>query len=173
MQSIFIYLYDQILKLQLTQDYELRVEDPIVYTQPLNIYKGINNPIKIQVRNSDQKPLNITGLTFYAEILRNPERDFVGSVTATVVDAVKGIANIVIPAATLNPLAPGYYTLMVKCWNGTAYQIGYVDDNYSVEIPMLLTTGYRVPGDVYELGEHLDLGSLPELVDEIRDLGAF
>jgi hypothetical protein len=35
-----------------------------------------------------------------------------------------------------------------------------------------LKLGYRVSGDEYELGENLDMGSVPELVDEIRDLGA-
>jgi hypothetical protein len=34
-----------------------------------------------------------------------------------------------------------------------------------------LKLGYQVTGDEYTLGENLDLGSVPELVDEIRDLG--
>jgi hypothetical protein len=34
-----------------------------------------------------------------------------------------------------------------------------------------LQLGYRVAGGVYDLTEDLDLGSIPELVDEVRDLG--
>jgi hypothetical protein len=62
--------------------------------------------------------------------------------------------------------------LLVKYNNGTDDVMAYADDNYSVAIPVELKLGYRVSGDEYELGENLDMGSVPELVDEIRDLGA-
>jgi hypothetical protein len=72
----------------------------------------------------------------------------------------------------INPEPVGYYHLLVKYNAGADDIMAYSDDNYSVAIPVELKLGYRVSGDEYDLGENLDMGSVPERVDEIRDLGA-
>ena len=172
MQTIKLYLYEQTIQLQISGDSALTVEDRIVYTKPLVLFKGIDNPIKIQVKNSDQKAVNITDLTFYAQLVRTPQQDFVSAFTATVISASTGLAQIIIPATVLNPAPVGYYHLLIKYFTGFTTLPAYADDNFSVAIPVNLQLGYRVSGDTYDLGEIMDLGSLPELVDEIRDLGA-
>ena len=172
MQSLRVYLYDQILKLQISSDQTITLEDRTVYTKPIVLYKGIDNTLKLLVKNADQKAVDITSKTFYAELVRTPQRDFVAGFTATVVDAVTGIAEIAVPASVINPEPVGWYHLLVKYTESGTDHMAYSDDNYSVAIPVELKLGYRVPGDEYELGENLDLGSVPERVDEIRDLGA-
>jgi hypothetical protein len=172
MQTLRLYLYDQILSLQISPDQTLILEDRTVFTKPIVIYKGINNRLKILVKNADQKAVNITGLTFYAELVRTPQRDFVSSFNITNVTPANGVAELEIPASVINPVPVGYYHLLVKYNNGTDDVMAYADDNYSVAIPVELKLGYRVSGDEYDLGENLDMGSVPELVDEIRDLGA-
>lgn len=171
MQTLRIYLYDQFLALQISPDQALTLEDRTVYTRPIILYKGINNTLKVLVKNADQKPVNITGLTFYAQLVRTPQQDFVGSFTITNITPVSGVAELTIPASVLNPAPEGFYHLLIKYDNGTDDVMVYSDDNYSVAIPVHLKLGYRVTGDEYILGENLDLGSIPELVDEIRDLG--
>lgn len=171
MQTLRLYLYDQVLSLQISPDQTLTLEDRTVYTRPITLYKGIDNKLKVLVKNADQKPVNITGLTFYAELMRTPQQDFVESFTLVNVTPVSGVAEVTIPASVLNPAPVGFYHLLIKYDNGTDDVMAYSDDNYSVAIPVHLKLGYRVSGDEYELGENLDLGSVPELVDEIRDLG--
>jgi hypothetical protein len=172
MQTLRIFLYDQTIPLQISDDYSITVEDRAVYSKPINLFKGIDNPIKLLIKNSDQKAIDISMLTFYAELVRTPQQDFVASFTATPVTAAAGIAQIVIPASVINPEPVGYYRLLIKYSQGSSTFPAYSDDNYGVAIPVFLQLGYRVSGDVYELGENLDLGSIPELVDENRDLGA-
>ena len=172
MQTVRVYLYDQNLKLQIFGDGSITVEDRTVFTRSLVLYKGIDNRLKLLVKNADEKAQDITSKTFYAELVRTPQRDFVAGFTATVVDAVTGIAEIAVPASVINPEPVGWYHLLVKYTESGTDHMAYSDDNYSVAIPVELKLGYRVPGDEYELGENLDLGSVPERVDEIRDLGA-
>lgn len=171
MQRVQIYLLTQTLQLQVASDGTLLVENKSVYSQPLVAYQGINNPIQIQVRNAEQRRVDISGLTFQVDLLRTPDRDLVTQATATTVNASQGLAEFQLSAAALNPLTPGFYILLVKYWDNTDFRIGYINDHYGIEIPIQVLPGYRVTGDVYDLGETLDLGSLPELVDEIRDLG--
>ena len=172
MQSLRVYLYDQILKLQISSDQTITLEDRTVYTKPIVLYKGIDNTLKLLVKNADQKAVDIASKTFYAELVRTPQRDFVAAYTATTVSASTGVAEFVITASTINPEPVGWYHLLIKYTETGADHLAYSDDNYSVAIPVELKLGYRVPGDNYELGENLDLGSVPERVDEIRDLGA-
>lgn len=171
MQTLRLYLYDQILALQISPDQTLILEDRTVYTRPITLYKGINNTLKVLVKNADQKPVNITGMTFYAELVRTPQQDFVSSFSITNVTPASGVAELAIPASVINPAPVGFYHLLIKYNNGGDDIMAYSDDNYSVAIPVNLKLGYRVTGNEYELGENLDLGSVPELVDEIRDLG--
>ena len=171
MQTLRIYLYDQILSLQISPDQTLTLEDRTVYTRPIILYKGINNKLKVLIKNADQQPVNVTGLTFYAELVRTPQQDFVNSFTITMVTPLSGVAELTIPASVLNPEPVGFYHLLIKYHTGAEDVIAYSDDNYSVAIPVNLKLGYQVTGDEYTLGENLDLGSVPELVDEIRDLG--
>lgn len=171
MQTLRVYVYDQVLKLQINPDQTIIVEDREVYTKPLSIYQGIDNTVKILVKNSDQKAVNITSKTIYAQLLTVPDNDQVASFAAQVVDAAKGIAEITIPVAITNAARLGYYHLAVRYVENNVTKPAYSDDNYGVLIPVHLQLGYRVAGSVYDLTEDLDLGSIPELVDEVRDLG--
>jgi hypothetical protein len=171
MQTLRVYLYDQILRLQIFPDQSIIVEDRNVYTRPLTIYQGINNTVKLLVRNSDQKAVDIIDKTFYAQLLTVPDNDHVASFTAQLVDAAKGIAEVTIPVNVTSVLTTGYYHLALRYVEGDETKPVYTDDNYGVLIPVHVQLGYRVTGAVYDLTEDLDLGSIPELVDEIRDLG--
>lgn len=171
MQTLRVYLYDQILRLQIFPDQTVILEDRNVYTRPLTLYQGIDNTVKLLIRNSDQKAIDITGKTFYAQLLTVPDNDHVASFAATVVDAAKGIAEVTIPVGVTSVAALGYYHLALRYVQGETTNPAYIDDNYGVLIPVHLQLGYRVAGDVYDLTDDLDLGSIPELVEEIRDLG--
>jgi len=172
METIRIFVYDQILNLQIADDNTLNIEDRIVYTKPINLFKGIDNVIKVLIKNSDQKVVDITTLTFYAELVKSPQQDFVGSFTLVTTSALLGEAKLTIPAYILNPQEIGNYYILIKYSSGGNDIPAFADDNYQIAIPSYLSLGYRVPGDVYDLSDNLDLGSIPELEDEIRDLGA-
>lgn len=176
MQTLRIYLYHQILKLQFREGGLLTTEDRTVYAKPLTIYKGIDNPIKVVVKNQDQKTVDLTGLTVYVEMLTRPGGDYIGTFTAEATatdDRTKGRLTITVPASLINPIVAGWYHFLVKYVDGSGNNLpAYNDDNYGIAIPVYLHEGYRVEGNVYDREEDNNLGSIPELVNEVRDLGA-
>ena len=118
METIRIFVYDQILNLQIADDNTLNIEDRIVYTKPINLFKGIDNVIKVLIKNSDQKVVDITTLTFYAELVKSPQQDFVGSFTLVTTSALLGEAKLTIPAYILNPQEIGNYYILIKYSSG-------------------------------------------------------
>jgi hypothetical protein len=187
MQTIKLYLYPQNINLQIFDSGIITVEDRNVYTKPLVVFKGINNYVQILVKNADQKSINITGMTFYAEILKSPAQDFIGTLPVTIVDGTNGIASVNIPSVLINPVPLGYYTLLINVTSSGITQPGYIDDNYGIAINFVVKNGYSIDNNVYESGqnfnmgsldgevvkltENFDMGNIPDLEDEIRDLG--
>ena len=146
MQTINSYVYDNTVLVQLDEDPLIKQRNRVVYTRPIQIYKGINNIIKIAVQNADQKPVNITGyvLTF------NVVDDYVYSNATTVLttnicvsNANAGIGYTVISSDDLVQLTREQYTYNVMlrdtCWGNIAT---YVDDNYGAPLDLMILAGY-------------------------------
>jgi hypothetical protein len=142
-----------------------------VYTRPIQIYKGVTNILKVEIKNADQKPVNVTGhvLTF------NIVDDYVYSNATTVLSATvepldfsTGTGYVAIPAADLVDLSREQYIYNIKiqtCWGNVA---SYVDDNYGAAGQIYVNnSAYPV-----NLPENLDLGPTGDGVDSsIEDLG--
>jgi hypothetical protein len=172
MQTINSYVYDNTVLVQLDEDPLIKQRNRVVYTRPIQIYKGINNIIKIAVQNADQKPVNITGyvLTF------NVVDDYVYSNATTVLttnicvsNANAGIGYTVISSADLVQLTREQYTYNVMlrdtCWGNIAT---YVDDNYGAAGQLLVNSSAYPP----EQPSSLDLGLAGDGVDSaIFDFG--
>ena len=60
MQQVNSYLYDNTVNVLYDIDPSVEQRNRVVYTRTLNIYKGIDNLLKIKVLNNDQKPVNVT-----------------------------------------------------------------------------------------------------------------
>jgi len=58
-----------------------------VYQRTLKIYRGVDNPIDFQVRNSDQKPQSIAGQTVVFNLFAYESQELIMSRDCTVVDA--------------------------------------------------------------------------------------
>lgn len=113
MQKISSYLYPN--RIELLADLELDpitcpVEWKIVYQRPIKIYKGVDNVIELEIKNSDQKRIDIFGKTVKFLLLDQSNRE-VETYDATVVDdgstaCIKGVARVTIPEADLLGIDP-------------------------------------------------------------------
>ena len=54
MQTIKLYLVDQIAEVQIMDPAIFTVRNRTVYSRPIKVYQGVDNPIQVVVKNQDQ-----------------------------------------------------------------------------------------------------------------------
>lgn len=144
MQKIQSYLYPNRIQVVLNSASTL-LEWRIVYQRIIKIYQGLDNVIELEVKNLDQKRVNITTTNLQFVILDQLSQE----IFATSVDTntgVTGIGRIVIPAAAVGYLKPQFLKYTV-----------YVINTDSTRTPVYGDTQFGVSGTIDLIG-----GSLPE-----------
>lgn len=171
MQQINSYIYDNSVLAQYDVDPEIMQRNPVVYTNTLQIYKGIDNILKIKVQNADQKPVNITGFTLTFNMVEDyvfANATTVLSTNVTIVNANAGLGTVTISSLNMVQLTAEQYNYNVKINNGTANIAAYVDDNYGAAGQIMVSSAaYPVAAPVA-----LDLGTIDDSTDSaIYDFG--
>jgi hypothetical protein len=139
MQKISSYLYSnrvQLLADVVALDAAYPVEWKIVYQRPVKIYKGVDNVITLDVKNADQKRINIFGKTIRVVVMDQTEKE-INTYTATVlddgstVDALTGVATVTISESDLVNLEPQFLKFSVYMVNSdTTKTLLYGDSKY-------------------------------------------
>lgn len=111
-----------------------------VYNRNLKIYKSVDNPIDIQVRNSDQKTMNITGSTLVFNLVARDTQDLVFKKDFTAQDLSTGKVTITLTEEELFDIDPGFYQYSIvkevrENLNAAEYKVTsklplYVDSQY-------------------------------------------
>jgi hypothetical protein len=162
MQTIDIFWYKNILEVQVQDPAIFTTRNRIVYSRPIKIYQGIDNPIHIVAKNQDQKPVDFTGYIMTVEI-QDPENEItVASYSVNFVTITKGLGTFLIPRDTVNALDQRHYQLTARLINSAtnAENPLYIDDNYSVAVPLQVLSAYYSTDPVS-----------PTLAEGIVDLG--
>ena len=133
MQKIQVYLYpNRITVLTNLDENSSNTEWRIVYQRQVKIYKGIDNVIEIEVKNNDQKRIEI-GISQIKLVLMDQSRHAINTYTAqSLEDSTQvGIARITIPATDLENLDPQFLKFAVYQVNATFQNIlTYTDSQY-------------------------------------------
>jgi hypothetical protein len=171
MQQINSYIYDNSVLAQYDVDPEIMQRNRVVYTNTLQIYKGIDNILKIKVQNADQKPVNITGFNLTFNMVEDyvfANATTVLSTNVTIVNANAGLGTVTISSLNMVQLTAEQYNYNVKINNGTANIAAYVDDNYGAAGQIMVSSAaYPVAEPVA-----LDLGTINDSTDSaIYDFG--
>jgi len=171
MQQINSYIYDNSVLVQYDVDPEIMQRNRVVYTNTLQIYKGIDNILKIKVQNADQKPVNITGFNLTFNMVEDyvfANATTVLSTNVTIVNANAGLGTVTISSLNMVQLTAEQYNYNVKINNGTANIAAYVDDNYGAAGQIMVSSAaYPVAEPVA-----LDLGTINDSTDSaIYDFG--
>ena len=144
MQTIEAFSYKNILNVQVIDPAIYRTRNRIVYSRTIKIYQGIDNPIHVVTKNQDQKPVDLTGYDVQVDI-QHPENQLtLESFTVDFVTQNQGLGTFTIPADVVNALDQRHYELTVKLINLTTNTEAplYIDDNYSVRLPLQVLSGY-------------------------------
>ncbi len=133
MQKISSYLYPNRIRL-LADLAGFNVEFTSVYQRNLKIYNGIDNVIEFDIKNADQKRIELNTDPVITQIEMNV-MDAQGNALAnspyTVTPtAVKGIASVIIPADDLAELSPQYLKYSVTAIKDGADAILYADTRF-------------------------------------------
>lgn len=137
-------------------------EERVVYSVPIQLYSGVNNPIKISCLNSDQKAINVSNVDIQVGLFVPNTQNELITANATNIDAANGVVQIIFTPSDLAPLDFGLYevALVATDANLNAYPV-YIDDNYGSRLTTRLSKGpvlaYPDPipltfGDVVDIG---------------------
>ncbi len=130
MQKISSYLYSNKVVINLDLAASL-VEWRIVYQRKLKIYKGFDNVIELDIKNSDQKRINVSDKTLKCVLMDTFGQEIY---TATIVhSATPGLATFTVPAENISVLDPQFlrYTIYIENDNLTKTPI-YGDTQFGV-----------------------------------------
>ena len=162
MQTLDVFLYKNILEVQVLDPAIYSVRNRIVYAKTIKVYQGIDNPIHIVTKNQEQKPADLTGHLMQVEI-QDPENQVtVAAFAVSFVTQNKGLGTFTIPKDTVNALDQRLYHLTARLTNSTTNAVNplYIDDNYSVAVPLQVLGAYYSTDPI-----------TPTLAEGIVDLG--
>ena len=108
-------------------------ENTLVYAKPLQIYKGIDNKIKLLIKNQDQKLRRLIDTTIIFNLISSDNHELVFSRLCNVTNE-KGAAFVVINEQDIVDVGAGVYNYSVKLISGEGQTtIIYADDNYNAQ----------------------------------------
>ena len=144
MQTIKTYLYDQNVEVQILDTTIFTVRNRIVYSQPIKVYQGIDNPVQVIVKNQDQKKVNLTGYAMQADIQDPTNQVTVASYAVTWGNIQLGQGQVIFDRETINSLEQRFYKLTFKTikTSDDSEKPVYVDDNYGVPLDLQVLPGY-------------------------------
>lgn len=142
--QILAYLYPNTVTVQIWDQSIFTPRNRVVYSRPVKIYQGIDNPMQIVVLNQDQKPVDLTGYSLQAEIQDPLTETTAYSYTITFTNQSKGQGTFTVPNADVTSLEQRFYWLTLK----TVANVGntarpvYVDDNWTAPLDLEVLPAY-------------------------------
>lgn len=144
MQTLKAYLYPITIKVQIPDRDIFTVRNNIVYSHPIKVYQGIDNPIQIVVLNQDNKFIDLTGNEVWVNIQDPTSKTIVASYQVDWTDVAKGHGTIILDKVTLDNLDQRLYKLTIKKINilTDSSVPAYIDTNYGVPLDIEVLPGY-------------------------------
>ena len=142
MITVKAYLYPNTVEVQIFDPSIFNVRNRVVYSRPIKIHQGIDNPVQIIIRNQDQKPVDLTGSAVQVDI-QDPTNqlsiaNFAVDFNSAGSDITKGLGTVILDQLTIDQLEQRFYKLTfhtVRIQDGATAPI-YIDDNYTVPIDL-------------------------------------
>ena len=143
MQEIEQFIYSVIIPIQIVTDATITTRNRTVYTRTIKLYRGIDNVVKLQFKNQDQKKVDMTGKTVTFNLLNDATSSVWLTKPATVVNATTGIYTVSINEVDMLPLDAEYYSYSVSIVDANDVRtLTYTDDNYSARGQIQILAGH-------------------------------
>jgi hypothetical protein len=151
MQINSIYLYPNKLDVYTSDTANWTAERfRMVYNRNLKVYRGTDNRIDIQLRNSDQKAFNATGSTIVFNMVSKENDDLVLRKDCSVDDITVGRVYVSITEDELLGIEEGYYTYSFH--KETRSNIDSTDYKIESKLPLYMDSQYGAIGTVEVIG---------------------
>ena len=108
-----IYLYRNKVTVFTSADPWTNERNRQVYQRNFKVYRGVDNKLDLQVRNSDQKPYNVNGYTLVFNLVERLTQKLLISKPLTVTSAAQGQITVTLTEAELNNIHAGLYSYSV------------------------------------------------------------
>jgi hypothetical protein len=147
MITVKAYLYPNVAEVQVFDPTIFTTRNRQVYSRPIKVYQGIDNPIQVIIRNQDQKSVDLTGYAVQADIQDSVNQVTVASYAITWADITKGQGTFIIDINTVNSLEQRFYKLTFRRiadaeGEGVTESPLYIDDNYGVPLDLQVLPAY-------------------------------
>jgi len=143
MITVKTYLYPNTAEVQIFDPAIFTTRNRQVYSRPIKVYQGIDNPIQVVVRNQDQKvPGSLSSYVMQAQIQDPTNGTTVESYAVTFADITKGLGNFTIDRATIDTLENRFYKLTFSANAAGTVTPVYIDDNYGVPLDLEILPAY-------------------------------
>jgi hypothetical protein len=85
-----------------------------VYNRNIKVYRGVDNRIDLQVRNSDEKAADVTGSTLVFNLVEREHQRLVAQKDCVVVDATRGRFYVTLTEKELLDIESGFYQYSIN-----------------------------------------------------------
>jgi len=144
MITVKAYLYPNTALVQVFDPTIFNRRNLVVYSRPIKVYQGIDNPIQVIVRNQDQKSVNLSGYSMQAQIQDPLNQVTVNTYAVTWANIQLGQGNFILDNSTISSLENRFYKLTfrtIKTSDNTEQPV-YIDDNYGVPLDLEILPAY-------------------------------
>jgi hypothetical protein len=142
------YLVTQKAEVQIFDTSIFTTRNRVVYSRPIKVYQGIDNPVQVIIRNQDQKSVNLTGYSVTA-MIQDPVNaqtmnSYAVSFSTPGADITMGLGSFTIDQGTLNNLENRTYklTFSTTLLSGPTTTPLYIDDDYGVPLDLFVLPAY-------------------------------
>jgi hypothetical protein len=144
MQQIQSYLYPNTVEVQFLDPTIFSPRNRVVYSRPITVYQGIDNPLQVVVKNQDQKSVDLTGYLVQLDIQDPVAQASVDSLAVIITNYTKGLGTVTIPREVVNLLDQRIYKITVKLINDTTNveRPMYIDDNFGASLDLEVLPGW-------------------------------
>jgi len=148
MQKISFYLLPNRIKVT-TDVAGFNTELRQVYQRKIKIYKGIDNTIEFEVRNSDNRKDSVVGYEVVAKFFDN-ERKNVFTLIGTAIAGKPGLMSVTVGKDIIEMLDPQLLTMAAFLRNGAEERLLYSDADFNLTATVEVFNGYNEPAEFIE-----------------------
>jgi len=138
------YLYPNTVEVQIFDPLIFNVRNRVVYSRPIKVYQGIDNPVQVLIKNQDQKSVDLTGYSVQALIQDPTNQVTVGIYPVSWDNVTLGRGNFTLDNTTIDGLEQRFYKLTFKTIRNSDNVEGplYIDDNYGAPLDLEILPAY-------------------------------
>jgi hypothetical protein len=142
MITVKLFSYPNTAEIQIFDSSIFTTRNRQVYSRPIKVYQGVDNPIQVIVKNQDQKKVNLTGSTITAQIQDPTNQETINSYPVTWANIMIGQGKFTIDANTINSMEQRFYKLTFTSNTSGNVSPLYIDDNYGVPLDLQILPAY-------------------------------